>query len=253
MEEARQHSAMTDTLPEILHLKALLESLENVPDNHRKRGAGRIIAEQFASITGTENLFDAYARLVAVIQNLSSLADEQFPEAGRKAAAYVGIGGLKGIFSPINLAIPFDQFLSNTDTDRRFLSATILLFDDVRFDSGALLSKATDIVSEIDALKEKIAKNDGLSHASKLIIGAQLTLIERSLLKVNSDGVGPFRDSVFTSIGRIYVELRGNNENDKIASRETLDDLLRIYGLLEAGGTLLSLGAPVTLKLVGVG
>ena len=218
--------------------------------NVAKRPAATVLAAEFSRLGNLGSQYDGLLGLLSAVDSISPLIEEQFSEAGRKSAAISVVDRLKTIFSPKNLSLNCESFLSSTQVDRLFVQAILPLLEDIRFDSSSLSASTTDIVQEINDFRVKIHKSDGLSHASKLVVDAQLSLMERSLLRFSETGVGPFRISVMSSMGRIFVELQRNPENSKSAVKDVIDDVLRVYGLLEAGGNLLTLAAPVAVKLL---
>lgn len=242
---------MSESISEIRNLKKLLNELpEKVGANNSKKVVGTFVAETFAPICGAEDHFGAMHALTNSIEKLPEIVCDQFQQGGRQQAALAIIQKLRSIFSPKNLDHSFENFLAATAVDRNVVLTMLPLLEDIRFDEAALNAKANDIVSEIEAFRSKLMMNGGLSHASKVVVDAQISLMERSILKFSETGVGRFRDSIFSSVGRIVIELQTNAGNEKIAVRTTLDDVLRIYGLMEAGGNLITLAAPTAIKLL---
>lgn len=242
---------MTDSLPEISYLKQLLVKLPDVigPTN-AKRAAAPIIAAEYAALSGAQDQFAGLSGLLGSIERLPNIITEQFDQDGRKQAAIAIVERIRNVFCPKNLALPAETFMSSTSLDQGIILSMLPLLEDIQFDSAALTAKTQDIFEEITAFRDKVGKVEGLSHASRVVIDAQMLAMERSLVRFTETGVGTFRESIFSSVGRIVVELQTNKNNEKLAIRETMDDVLRIYGLFEVGGNLLTLAAPVAVKLL---
>lgn len=237
---------MTKILPEVARLQTLLDGF--VPnDSVAKQSALFLVVERYADIVGDVTTEDALYLLLRSLNDLPDLIVQQFPEGGRRKTALTVVDRLKAIFSPRLLAQSYENFLARTATDRAIASSAIALMEDINFDGESLLAKTVEVVEEVAKVREKILQSDCLSDASKIFLSAQFELIERSVLRFEVSGVGPFRDSIFTSIGKIFVELKGQGSDSKVVAKELIDDLLRIYGLLQVGGDLAKLTAPLVM------
>lgn len=235
---------MSQSLPEIGHLVALLDWLDTGPAN-AKRGVASQIATWYGGHISIEDQFEAHASLVAIIHSLPALIEEQFGEDGRRTTALATVEKLRNILSPQIMAHAMDAFLSVTVNDRQFVKATLPLFQDMRFGVAEFEAGVPEILKKISEFRANLQKSEGLSHASLVVIDAQMAIVERSVEKFSTGGVGGFRDAIFTSIGKIIVELKTNDSNSEAAVREVLDDVIRIYDVLEIGGKLVKIGAPV--------
>jgi hypothetical protein len=242
---------MRETLPDITRLKMLIEGLHSDP-SPSKTSALNVIVVRYAALIGDDvSPEDGLYFLLRSINELPSIIEQQFPEGGRKKAAMNVVSTLRSIFSPRLLSQPFETYLVRTDTERVVILSAISLLEDIEFDSEKLLMHGVEIVSEIGRIREKINAAEALSHSSKLVLNAQFELIERAVLRFETSGVGPFRDAVFTSVGKVFIELQGQGGEAKVVSRAILDDLLRLYGLLQMGGDLVRLAAPPVLAALG--
>ena len=240
---------MTDSLPEISRLKALLNWLdrEGKPSG---RPAIIQIAKWHGDRTGIEDLFVAHADLVALVSSLPDLVSEQFGEDGRRATAMAIIQRVQNILSPQNVHAPMESFLAVTNADRIFVNATLPLLEDIKFGGDALSQSAPSIIEFVGKFRSDIQRLDGLSHASMVIVDAQLAALERSILKFSSGTVGKFRSEIFTSIGKIIVELKTNDQNTDVAVSDVIDGVMKVYRLFEVGGSLLQIGAPIISGLL---
>jgi len=240
---------MTDVLPEISRLKALLYWLENEakPSN---RPTIIQIAKWYGDQTGNDDLFVAYAELVELVRSLPELVSEQFGEDGRRSTARAIIQRIHNILSPGNVHATMDAFLTATMNDRIFVGATLPLLEDIKFGGDAISQSAPDIIEFVGKFRSDIQSVKGLSHASMIVIDAQLAALERSVLKFSSGTVGKFRSEIFTSIGKIIVELKTNSENTDVAVSQVVDGVMKVYSLFEIGGSLIQIGAPIISGLL---
>ena len=232
-------------LPELQHLRKLLESLPEKGGD----SAMSVIIPIYSEITGADSDFAALALLYRTLDQLPEIVTEKFPEKGRRAAALGVVEQFKDHLSPLKLARPYPEYFSRHGRPLLKQLAIFPILEDIEFDSDGLAGQATSIISEIEKMRAKIDKANDLSDASRSFLGAQLVLLERAVLRFETTGVGPFRDSVFSSVGKIYIELAVANP-DSTSAKDLMDDFLRLYGLFQAGGDILKLTGPVIAGLL---
>lgn len=233
------------TLPEIQRLRALIEQLPEKGGD----SAASVIIPLYAKISGVEGDYETLALLYRTLDRLPELITEKYPEKGRRAAAIGVVEQLKENLSPTKLARPYPEFFSRHGRALRRQLDVFPVLEDIAFDSDALMSQATTIVAELEKMRAKVGSADDLSDASRSFLNAQLALMERAVLRFETTGVGPFRDSVFTAFGKIYVELAVSNPKSP-STKELIDNLLRLYGLFQAGGDLARLTGPIISGLL---
>lgn len=238
---------MREALPDIIRLQQLVEGLGTDAAVAKQIALGVVIPRYAVLLGEGVSQEDALYFLVKSINELPELIDQQFPEGGRKKVALNVVERLRAVFSPKMLSHIYENFLTRTNTDRVVVLSGISLLEDIQFDSSALLTHSVEIISEIGKIREKIMSSESLGHSSKLVLNAQFELMERAVLRFETSGVGPFRDAIFTSVGKVFIELQGQSGEAKVISRAILDDLLRLYDLLKMGGDLVRLAAPPVL------
>jgi hypothetical protein len=238
---------MSDSiLPEITHLRALIERLPEKGGD----SAASVIVPLYGEITGINGDYAVISSLYRTLDHLPNVITDSFPEKGRRAAAIGVIEQVKENLSPLRLARPYPEFYSRHGRALKRQLEIFPILEDLSFDSVALAGQVPSIVAEIEKLKAKVGVAEDISDATRIFLNAQLIILERALLKFEVTGVGPFRDVIFSSIGKVYIELAVSN-GDKPSAVELMDQFLRVYGLFQAGGELLKLGGPLIAGLLG--
>jgi|GEM_PF-2192843 len=232
-------------IPEIRHLRTLIERLPEKGGD----SAASVVIPLFAEIVGVDNDYESLSLLYRALDHLPALIADKFPEKGRRAAALGVVEQLKDGFSPLKLARPYPEFGPRHGRALKRQLEVFPILEDLEFDTENLKAQTTTIVSEIEKMRLKVGNADDLSDASRTFLNAQLALMERAVLRFETTGVGPFRDSVLTAFGKIYLELSAADSKSVVA-KELIDNLLRLYGLLQAGGDILKLTGPVISGLL---
>ncbi len=238
---------MKQVVTEVEHLRALLDSLES---RETKNSALVEIANIYGSIIEEGDASRAYVALFSSLDQIEQIANEHFI-GGQKSVAENAINELRRLFGLEASRHPYNDYIGVRRTHIATVRLVFPILTDLSFDLISLQAKLPDAISEIQRFKDRISLHDDVSDQLKTVLFAQIDLMEKSLVRVQERGIGEFRHSVFTTFGRIYLELRANSEVSDKTSKEIVDDFLRIYQVFEAGGSLLQLGAPVIRGLIG--
>ena len=232
---------MTDEiLPELQHIKSLIETLP------RKGGAEIafvVVTQTYGKIIDEPDNFRAFFSLCQSIECLRNLVEIRFPERGRKAAALSVLSQLQELFSPAVIGRPYAEFSQIFRARSERIIDVFPILEDIEFRSADLSARKTDIFDEIERARDRLSSNSDLPDASRKFINAQFLLLEKALSRFEKDGVGSFSSSVYSTIGRIYIELK-NEDFSKPGVSEVLDTVLKIHGLMQVGGDLLKLSGP---------
>lgn len=234
------------TVPDIQIIERLLADLP-------QREANRPVASNCADLLAEYmeiNRDEAWWEFLSLVANLQALAME-IPSRGARRAIDGAVVALLHIFAPDMLVQRTNVWADQTAAQRAVVENALALFDDLQFDRAIALTKAPDLLAEIEKLSASIATNESISDAVKEVLRGQLHLLVKSVDHLRSRGVGPFRASVFTVFGRIYVEMRdAPNKAEAAALRAVLDDLGRAMTVFEAAGTLARLAPPAVALLI---
>ncbi len=233
-------------LPELVHLRALLASL---PPKGGSENTATVVVPLYANIIAEEDEFSALLSLYTSIDSLVELVEIKFPERGRKAAALAAIESIKALFSPRSLGRPYNEFAAVLKNKTSQILSFLPILEDIEFDSDSLTVNKANIFTEIEAARDRLASNSDLSDGSRRFLNAQFILMEKALVRFEKDGVGNFSASVYSAIGRIYIELR-DEDHTKSGVKDVIDDVLRIHGLMQAGGDILKLSGPFIAGLL---
>ena len=229
-----------DILPELQHIKSLIEALP-------RKGGGEIasvvVAQLYGQIIDEPNDFKAFFSLCNSIEGLRNLIEIRFPERGRKAAALSVVSQLQELFSPAAIGRPYNEFVQILRPMSDRIIDVFPLLEDIEFRSADLSAHKADIFEEIEKARDRLSSNADLSDGGRKFINAQFLLLEKALSRFEKDGVGSFSASVYSTIGRIYIELK-NEDTSKAGVGEVLDTVLKIHGLLQVGGDILKLSGP---------
>lgn len=235
----------TDALIEIQYLKQLIETLPASGSG----SAMNVVMGAYGKIASIDDEYEAFLSFYKVLGSLPSIVEEKFPEKGRRAAALHIVEKMKDAFSPFKLSMGYSDFRGSYINSIRGIIFLMPILEDICFDASALVSNTDNIISEIDNIRKKVGISSDISDATRFFVDGQLILLERALLKFQSGGVGPFRDCVFTSIGKVYIELQSADSKSS-SVKEIMDGVLRIYGLMQVGGDILKLSGPVISGLL---
>lgn len=224
-------------LPEVawLHTLAvrLIAAKSETPAVH-------FISDVYAEIVGIPDRRMAFRQLMSTVERLESLVEEIESPGARKTGWRV-VNALGELFDPPALAISMTNFRNSNLAKLQLIEAAISSLEDLRYNGSTLEAQTVDFLTAIDELKAKFAASDEISEASKIVLRSQLDLLAKSLNRFSTSGVGPFRESVFCAFGRIVIELKGDSATSKLGYNEVMDGMLRLYGMAEAGGTILRL------------
>jgi len=180
--------------------------------------------------------------LMRSLHSLEQLALE-LPNAGMRRIAEKTISGLLSAFSTQNLVRDANGFRVTMSKELHLASANLEIFHELKLDRDNLSNSLKDIDKSIDDLRDIFAKSD-MSDASKSILSAQMELLKKSIDRFDKGTVGPFRDSAFSVIGRVVIQINGDEKLKSEDARKLVDDVLRLAGLIDAGSKVLTLVAP---------
>lgn len=238
---------MTDSrIPEVRFIEGFLVGIQKSPSSGAAFSAIIGIAASASPGESREALF----ALIQAIDTLDRLCEERFERHHEKAMAQTVVRSLRSMLEPKHLNKSFDAFRQEHHASVHTALAILPLLGTLRYDADALLGHRDEIVSQVDALRAKVLSDDVLPDAAKHVIAAQLHLVNRSILRFETSGIGPFRDSLFCTIGRIEVVLKGETAEVRHRGNELADEVLRIYGLAQLAGDIASLAGPVIAGLL---
>ena len=184
------------------------------------------------------------------VSAVEKLIDEHMVTPGSKRSG----GRLKvriaRLFDPNELAKNYSKFQSEQQENVLAILDLIPLLDDVKFDGEKLIESRGEIISEIDNLLGKILSSNEVSDAIKSISLAQVEMIKRTLVRFEFEGVVPFREAIYCTIGRLTLELKGIPETKQGGIREIIDDLVRIKDMAEIAAGTLKLAGPFIAGLL---
>ncbi|WP_156449613.1 hypothetical protein [Caulobacter sp. CCH9-E1] len=224
----------TTVTPEVAALEQFLTQLTGIPSSTPMLTA----IENYWPTSAPNKLMDVMRSLHALEQITSEL-----PTAGMRRIAEKTIAGLVVAFSTQNLLRDISGFRAAMSNEIHLATSNLELFHDLKIDRDNLINSAEEIDRSIDDLMELFAKSE-MSDSSKSVISAQMELLKKSIDRFNKGTVGPFRDSAFSVIGRVVIQIHGDTKLKSEDARKLVDDVLRLAGLIDAGSKILTLAAP---------
>ncbi len=225
--------------PEISSLEAFLAELSsatsaNVPTL-------QIIARAYNATHPSVD--DPIKDLMRVLFALPTMAVEM-PRGAVQKTAQKCLESLSNAFSTDALTGDWATFKRNYQRDIDISLATITIFHDVKFDAVAFSTKKADVAESIEKLEEAF-HTSGMSHQSLSIVSAQIQLLKNSLTRFETTGVGPFRDSYFSILGRVVIEIHKDEKIDDQKRAELVKSFLAVAGVISTIGDIASLTGPV--------
>lgn len=224
----------TTVTPEVAALEQFLTQLTGIPSSTPMLSA----IETYWPTSAPNKLMDVMRSLNALEQIISEL-----PNAGMRKIAEKTVAGLIVAFSPQNLLRDIAGFRSALSNEIHLAKSNLELFHDLQMDRDKLINSAEEIEKSIEDLIDVFAKSE-MSDSSKSVILAQMELLKKSIDRFNKGTVGPFRDSAFSVIGRVVIQIHGDTKLKSEDARKLVDDVLRLAGLIDAGSKVLTLAAP---------
>ena len=224
----------TTVTPEVAALEQFLVQIDGAPGTASMLS----IVEGYWPTSAPNKLMD----LMRSLHSLEQLALE-LPNAGMRRIAEKTISGLLSAFSTQNLVRDANGFRVTMSKELHLASANLEIFHELKLDRDNLSNSLKDIDKSIDDLRDIFAKSD-MSDASKSILSAQMELLKKSIDRFDKGTVGPFRDSAFSVIGRVVIQINGDEKLKSEDARKLVDDVLRLAGLIDAGSKVLTLVAP---------
>jgi len=235
-------------LPEVQRFIGVLDHLlAAAPDKQRALDQ---LAVASAHAGGPGDTTGAFVTLMTSLDSLEGMVQERFSESGRREAALHLIQLTRSLLDLDDLVHPWEAYRARRYSVMQSARGMFVLLSDLKFDGEALLEKSLTLSEEISSLKKKFAGDDELSDAARAVLFCQLDLLHRSVARFQTSGVGPFRDSIFSSVGRIYIELAQDSGVSPDKVRSVIDDMLRVVNLAQVGGSILKLSGPVIAGLI---
>lgn len=228
-------------IPEVEAVETFIKAIRAYPDpNHRMMTA---IEATWPSTTPNKLM-----EMMKVFSALEGFVAE-LPHSSVRRTAQRTIEGLTRSFTASSLAQTVDNFRNACDNELHLAENTLELLHDLTIDRDEFEKNIPDFESAIDSLCGQFGASS-LSDASKSILTAQMQLLKNSVKRFSEGGVGPFRDSAFSIIGRVVIQIRNDPTLPSSEKRQMVDDALRLYDVVEKGGKVLSLAAPLVVALL---
>jgi hypothetical protein len=233
--------------PEIDHFNALLEKMLQYRGDARPAIAP--ISDELVSVTGGDPVEASFA-LFQLIDTIcvfieGDIASSKNQRAGRRLKERI-----LGLFSTDMLASNYAEFQNSQKHNINTIIDLMSFLDHLEFDALKFLESKPDIDEVLNKLEASAAGSGDFSDSQRKLILAQVALIKRSLARFSVDGLGPFRESIFTSIGRLSIELRTSDKGQASAIKSAIDDLLRAKDIAEMAGGALQLTGPFVAGLL---
>jgi len=233
--------------PEIDHFNALLEKMLQYKGD--SRAAIGPISEDLSSITGVAHAESSFA-LFQLIETICVFIEEDIIENKNQRAGRRLKERILELFSSDMLVSNYAEYQKSQKHNISTLVDLMSFLDHLEFDAKKFTEARPEIESVLSKLEAAAAGNGDLSDAQRKLVLAQVALIKRSLARFSVDGLGPFRDSIFTSIGQLTIELRSSDKGQASAIRSAIDDLMRAKDLAEMAGGALRLTGPYIAGLI---
>lgn len=222
-------------VPEIEALKVFVNQLQrHQPNTH--------------VLTAMESLWpspngDHLIELMVVVDSLKRLAAD-LPAGPTQNMGVRTAQAVQRLFTSDRLVRNVGDFRTVAKSDLDIIEHSLEIFEHARSDVDGFKSNVDRLNVELDDLSEHFNKSD-LSDASKSVLMAQIQLLKNSIVRFDAGSVMPFRDSAFSVIGRVVIEIQKDPKASPADKRKLIDDAMRLYGILDAAGNVLSLVAPV--------
>lgn len=222
-------------VPEIEALKALIHGLQRQQPNAHVLN----VMESLWPSPDGHHLVD----LMVVVDSLKRLAAD-LPTGPTQDMGVRTALAVQRLFTSDRLARNVGEFRAVAKSDLDIIEHSLGIFDHARSDVDGFKSNVEKLNVELDKLSVHFNKSD-LSDASKSVLMAQIRLLKNSIERFDAGSVLPFRDSAYSVIGRVVIEIQKDTKASPADKRKLIDEAMRLYGILEAAGNILSLVAPV--------
>ena len=233
---------MTELLPvEIRAFTSLMEVVASPTGEDAP--AIRMLCQKLSAIVPLQQA-TAPRVLFEHVSAIDRLIDEHMTTPGSRRAGQRLKDRIARLFEANELAKRYVQYQTDQRENVLAILDLIPLLDDVKFDGGKLLEARSGIVSALDDLLSEVGGSRDVSDPSKKLVLAQVEMIKRTLERFETDGVVPFRDSIYCTIGRLTLELRDVRDNEKDGIRKIIDDLVRVKEMAEIAAGTLKLAGP---------
>lgn len=185
---------------------------------------------------------------MVVVDSLKRLAVE-LPAGPTQSMGVRTAEAVERLFTSDRLLRNVSDFRSAARSDLDVIEHSLEIFEYARADIDGFRGNIKALYGDLDTLSEHFAKSN-LSDAAKSVLLAQMQLLKKTIDRFEAGSVTPFRDGAFSIIGRVVIEIQKDSKANPAEKRQLLDEAMRIYGMLEAAGNVLSLAAPVITGLI---
>ncbi|PTT78636.1 hypothetical protein DBR41_23010, partial [Pseudomonas sp. HMWF010] len=160
-----------------------IKNLEDWVKVMRGMNGKQVAVMEFSQAYGSVVDIDAeiaFRDLLRVVDGLPKLLDDLPSEPTRRVAQAV-IDRINRLLNPKHFTVDFGQWKNMHHANMEAIIESIPIFHELKFDGDLFISNATNIYAEIENLKEKFAKSDEISEASKIVLRAQLELLHKTV------------------------------------------------------------------------
>jgi hypothetical protein len=230
--------------PEITALEAFLTALKN--EKGTNAPALAVIGAVFRQTHPEAG--DSLHDLMRVLFSLPTLVAEM-PKGGYQTTAKKALEALNKAFSVEAMSLDWANYRAQYYGSIDVALATISNFHDVTFDSAGFIEKSPDLYAAIERLGEQFGKTE-MSDASKSVLEAQLVLLRNSVGRFQATGVGPFRDSAYSILGRVVIQIHSDAKISADDRLKLVEDFLKVVSVVQTAGDLAKLVGPPIVKLL---
>lgn len=223
--------------PEVAAFEQFMSAIETAPPGLMVLAA----IETHWPVASSNKVMDLMQTIGALRQLASDLPNDAMRPLGEQTA-----DALAEIFSPDVLGREMNHLRDLKRGPIYFVNHSLKIFRGMTVDREALAASREQIEEAVDGLLNSIAKSD-LSGASQSVLAAQLQLLKQTLERFESGKVGTFRATAYSIIGRVVVEIKNDKKIKTEDARSLIDDVLRVADIIDLGGRVLSLAAPIAL------
>ena len=217
------------------------------------KGDGRpaigMLAAELSNITGVDAAESAVA-LFQLARTINGFIDESVVGSRNTRAGERLKARILDLLAPEMLSKQYADYQNVQHQNAQAILDLMSFLDHLEFDSEKFSLSKVEIEDELAKVESEAAASANLSNSQQKLVLAQVALIRRALARFSVDGLGPFRDSIFTSIGRLTIELKSADGDQAAAVRGVIDDLLRVKDIAEIAGGALKLTGPFIAGLL---
>lgn len=225
-----------------------ITALEKFIENLLAHGSGNDIMVAAIQSCWPSDAPNKLLEFFQVLASLEGLAGELANPSMRRIALTT-VNGLVESFSPSTMTRQVDWVRQRRAKELHLAQTNLGLFHELTIDRDIFRAQRPEFEAAIDDLGRKFGASS-MSDASKSVLGAQLLLLRNSISRFDGDTVGPFRDSAYTIIGRLVIQIHNDQRAATDDKKEMIDDVLRVYDVIEKGSKVLTLGAAAAVLLL---